>query len=89
MFDIQFDSASRSQALSHRHLQDVHTYRLGLLKLNDSGSPERTSVLPRPGGGEQKVVGDWVIGLKLCGVTRADGGRNIAAKWHIFTVVGI
>lgn len=89
MFDIQCESASRSQALSHRHLQDVSTYRLGLLKLNDSGSPKRTSVLPWSGGGEQKAVGDRVIGLKLCGVNRADGVRKNAAKWHNFTVVGM
>lgn len=89
MFDIQCESASRSQALSQRHLQDVSTYRLGLLKLNDSGSPKRTSVLPWSGGGEQKAVGDRVIGLKLCGVNRADGVRKNAAKWDNFTVVGM
>lgn len=67
----------------------MFTLILGLLKLSDSGSPEQTPVLPRSGGEEQKAVGDRVIGLKSCGVNRVDGVRNNAAKWHIFTVVGM
>lgn len=55
----------------------VHTYRPRLLKLNDPGSLKQTSGLARSGGGEQKAVGDWLIGLKSCGVNRAGAAKTM------------